>query len=998
MRKNFKNIYIILITINLIMVSTAFAQMKAFTGKVIDSSGNPVQGVELSVRENAADKQFTDSDGKFTLLALPGQHLVARMMNNEGKVIVLGDQPIISFVMDNTSTLLNIGYGQSEFGYALGSSVSSIGAGKLSKSSAFNPENALYGILPGLAVMQNGGVEGSRSPDMFIRGKGTMNNANILVLVDGFERPLSALAVDEIDRVTVLKDAAALAEYGQRGANGVLLVTTKRGVNNALKVDVSFEYGLNKAFRLPDLYDAEKYANAYNEALSNDGLPLRYSSYDLTDFKTGNSPDLFPNVNWFRQTLRDYGTNSKFNVSFLGGTKNVKYFTTLNYQSEDGLFDHANTNSYSTQAEYSRFNFRTNLDVDLSRTTKFQINVGGNIYNVNRPGTAVDDIFNTLYTIPSAAIPVKTIHGKWGGSTIYNNNPMAMLTATGFATTHSRTLLFDISLKQNLDKYLQGLSAELAVSYDNSATYWDGKTKKYQYESAVVQREASGAVSNTIYNLYGQETALSPYSSLGSQWRHSNFWGKLNYFNSWGENTLNTMLLYQQDKKTGNAQYNTFLHQSLVGSAQYSLSQKYFAALTVSYSGSSVLPVNDKFGLFPAISGAWLINKESFLENSKSIKLLKLRASWGITGNDLMSPNLYEQGYFSGTGSYFTANNTLQGGIYEGRLATQQLTYEKSYKTNVGFDANLFGKLSATLDMFFDKRTDILVTTAGNISSVIGVTPAFANLGIVKNKGVELSMDWNDQIGGLNYHFGGQFSFVRNEIVEMAESYKAFDYLKRTGHPIGQVFGMEAIGFFKDANEITNSPKQVFSTVAPGDIKYKDQNGDHIINELDEVPIGYSSGYPEIYYSFNLGFKYKGFGIDAQFQGTANQSVYLNTPGVFWPLRSNSTISSFSDDRWTPATSSTATLPRLTTLNNSNDFRSSTTWMRNGSYLKLRTAEVYFELPLEMVKKMKCKEVRIFARGMNLFSLDYIKAMDPEKLGTGYPTLSSYYLGVNLAF
>jgi TonB-linked SusC/RagA family outer membrane protein len=998
MRKNIKYIYIILIAINLIMVNTAFAQMKTFTGSITDSSGNPVQGVEISVKENQELSCYTDSKGQFTLVAEPGQHLLVRSVKNEGKVVVL-DQPIMSIVLDHMSVLLDMGYRQSVLQNELDASISTIGADQLAKSSALNSENALYGLLPGLAVMQNGGVAGSQSPDMFIRGKGTMNNANILVLVDGFERPLSSISIPEIERITVLKDAAALAVYGQRGANGVLLVTTKRGENLALKVDISFESGLNQAFRLPEFYDANAYATAFNEARANDGLTARYTNDELAAFKSGGSPQLYPNVNWFDQVLRNYGSNANFNASFTGGTKNVKYFTILNYQKENGLFDHGDVNAYSTQAEYSRFNFRSNLDIELTRNTHFKINVAGNIYNMNRPGTVANDIFDAMYSIPSAAFPVKTLNNKWGGTVIYNNNPMALLTGTGYATTHSRTLLFDASLKQNFDKYLKGLSGEVALSYDNSATYWDGKTKKFEYQTTQIQRDATtGAIADTIYTTYGQETSLSPFSSLGSQWRHSNFWGKLNYFTSRGQSSLNAMLLYQQDKATNNGQYHTFLHQSMIGSARYSYADKYFAALTVSFSGSSVLPQNERFGLFPAVSGAWLLNKESFLANSNAVRLLKLRASWGITGNDLMSPNLYDQGYYSNTGYYFTSNNTAQGGYYEGRLATQQLTYEKSYKTNVGVDANLYEKLAASLDVYYDKRNDILISTNGIISDVLGVNPSFKNIGVVSNKGVELSLNWNDQIGSIKYNLGGQFSFTRNKIIEMAESYRAYDYLKRTGKPIGQAFGMEASGFFKDLNDIANNPKQLFSVVAPGDIKYKDQNNDHVIDQLDEVPIGYSTDYPEVYYSFNLGLEYRGFGLDAQFQGTANQSVYLNTKSVFWPLRDNTTISTFSDNRWTPATSSSASLPRLTTLNNLNNYRQNTIWMENGGYLKLRTAEVYYELPKHSVEKLKLNKARIFVRGMNLLSFDKVKIMDPEEIGTGYPTLRSYYLGINVAF
>jgi TonB-linked SusC/RagA family outer membrane protein len=997
MRIDIRFIYLSLFAIFCVTGNTAFAQKTTFTGTVTNPSGSPAQGVELTIMEQPGEKYYTDSDGKFTFLAESGLHLRIRTLANEGKVVVL-DQLNFSVVLDQLSSLIDIGYGQSVFQNELGSSLSTVEADRLSKSSAMNPENALYGLLPGLSVLQNGGIAEGRSPDMFIRGRGTMNSSNILVLVDGFERPLSSLSIAEIQSATVLKDAAALAEYGQRGANGILLITTKRGQNDGMKVDVSYQYGMSQAFRLPEFYGANDYANALNQALANDGLQPRYGQEDLAEFASGNSPYLFPDVNWQKEVLRDYGTTSNFNATFLGGGERVKYFTALNYQGEKGLFGHTDNDGFSTQQEYDRLNFRTNLDIDLTKNTRFIVNIGGNIYNANRPGTSADNIFNALSTIPSAAFPVKTINNIWGGTNIYNNNPMALSTATGYGTSHSRTILFDVSLKQNLDKILKGLSAEIAVSYDNSATFWDGKTKSFQYQTTDIQRDATGAIVDTIYTNYGIESALNPYSSLGSQWRHGNFWGKLNYYNSWGKNTLNAMVLYQQDKKVENGQYHTYLHQSIVGNAQYNYDLKYYAGLSVAYSGSSVLPSNEQFGLFPAISAAWLINKESFLDGSEVVKLLKLRASTGITGNDLMSPNLADHGFYSSSGYFYTTNNTANSGYYEGQLATEQLTYEKSYKTNIGVDANLWGKLDATVDAFYDKRSDILVSTSGQTSSVLGVTAPVENLGVTENKGIEVSLNWNDQIESFSYHFGGQLSFARNKIIEMAEIYQPYEYLKRTGNPIGQIFGMQAIGFFKDENDIANSPKQMFSAVKPGDFKYKDQNADGVIDAYDNVPIGFNTTYPEIYYSFNLGFDYKGFGIEALFQGTANSSVYLNTPSVFWPLKENTNISSFTNDYWTPETSSTATQPRLTTLDNDNNFRQNSTWIENGGYLKLRTAEVYYDLPIKSIAKLKLSKARVFVRGMDLFSIDNVKVMDPEELSTGYPTLTTWYLGVNVAF
>jgi TonB-linked SusC/RagA family outer membrane protein len=426
---------------------------------------------------------------------------------------------------------------------------------------------------------------------------------------------------------------------------------------------------------------------------------------------------------------------------------------------------------------------------------------------------------------------------------------------------------------------------------------------------------------------------------------------------------------------------------------------KYFADFTLSYSGTNLLNKDSRYGLFPALSLAWKLSNEDWFANNGFVNDLKIRASWGMTGNDLSIPQDLSAVKFSGSGTYyFTNNSTASGGLNQGRLPSTGATFETSTKSNIGIDVSMFGMLDLNADAFYDHRTNILMESEGLISSVIGVLKPYQTSGIVDNKGVELGINLHNNKGEFTYNVGGQFSYVKNKIIEMGEVYRPYDYLKRTGQSIDQAFGLEAAGFFLSKYEISVYPKQLFSAVNPGDIRYKNQNKDNVINIYDEVPLGYSTRNPELYFSASLGLGYKGFGLDALFQGIANKSVYLNTTSIFWPLRGNTSISDFSDNRWTATTTETATLPRLTTLENVNNFRPNDIWITDGSYLKLRSLEIYYDLPHQLISRLKISDTRLFIRGMDLFSIDHIDIVDPEAIGLVYPICSSYSIGIKIGF
>ena len=404
-------------------------------------------------------------------------------------------------------------------------------------------------------------------------------------------------------------------------------------------------------------------------------------------------------------------------------------------------------------------------------------------------------------------------------------------------------------------------------------------------------------------------------------------------------------------------------------------------------------------GIFPAVSSAWVLSKEDFLKNVKAIDLLKLRVSYGIVGNDYTSSaDLYKQTYGSGSTYYFGDNYTSVTGMTELRLATTGLTYEKSQKTNIGLDGRFWDAIDLTAEAYYEKRTDILVSTAGSVSGVIGATPSMSNDGIVENKGIELGLNINQTVGDFKYNVGGQFTYARSNIINNNEGFVQYDYLKQTGKPVGQIIGYEAIGFFKDQADINGSPAQLLSTVVPGDIKFKDQNNDGKINELDKVALGYNTTCPEIYFSVNFNMEYKGLGIEANFQGVSNYSAILNTTSMFWPLRNNTNLSTYYyENRWT-ADNPNALFPRLSTLQNDNNFNTNSVWVKDRSYIKLRTCEIYYKFPEKLLAKSFISKAKIYLRGMNLFSIDNLKIVDPESYGIAYPMTASFNMGVNVGF
>lgn len=866
---------------------------------------------------------------------------------------------------------------------------------QLTHRQGINPRDVLYGLIPGLQVMQKQGASWETTGELSVRGRNTVNAATPLLIVDGFERDLDLLSVNEIESITVLKDAPSTALYGVRGANGVILVKTKRGSTGSPTINLSYEFNVAKAFRTPKFLNSYNYAQALNEARVNDGLSPRFDAEDLAIFQEKSYRTVYPDVDWWKHSLRDYGTGNNINFSVTGGGKYVKYYTQLSYLNDLGLLRPTEENDgYSTQLKYSRLNLRSNLDIAINRNTELQLNILGTFSEYNRPHSSLESIFSALYSVPSAAFPIKSLNGVWGGTTEISTNPVAMISGTGYDRVQQRDFYADTRITHKLDSWLPGLSIGAFIGLDNMATYWDTNARNYGYE----QTAYDWGMQKYVYTPLRNETALAFSHSVDQSKNHYNIGAFAKYNQTWGLHTLSSTLQYSMDKILAKGKNVSYSFIDAVGQVHYAYAQRYIVDLALSGSAASVLRPGHRWGIFPAVGAAWLISQEKFIQ-AAWLNMLKLRASYGISGRADNGYGISIDMYGNGDSYLFGRTPTSATGIRMWQLGIADLTYEKSHKWNLGLDFQAFRKLSVTVDLFHDRRTDILVASAGKISSALGLDAPRKNAGIVTNQGIEALARWSDNIGNFKYSIGGNFAFTRNKIVEQNEEYRPYDYLNRTGHQIGQFYGYVVEGIYQNQEEIDQrGVVQTLSEVRPGDLRYKDLNGDKVIDSYDQTFIGYST-MPEIYYATDLNLEYRGFGFFAQFQGVANRSVLSSVPSVYRPLYGNRTISEeYYANRWTPETPN-AIYPRLTSVGSDNNYANNSLWIKDGSFLKLRTLEVYYQFNAHQLRALKYVHgAKLYVRGYDLFSFDHIKVMDPENMTSGHPSVRRYAFGINLTF
>ena len=597
---------------------------------------------------------------------------------------------------------------------------------------------------------------------------------------------------------------------------------------------------------------------------------------------------------------------------------------------------------------------------------------------------------------PPHIYPVKNPDGSWGGSSIYPDNLVAGIQDMGARSVHQRYLQAGLSLKEDLDKFVAGLSFSQEIDLSN----WF--TNNYNQLRTVATFQPYQSSDSIGYIQWGFDTPFNISDGGRSQWSRFNFALSGNYNRAFGNTLLSVMLSYRQDNYSKSNETIPFVHAVLSGWLKVNINNTFFAGLTMAYNGSQNFPEGNRFGFFPALSAGWLVSNSAFMSNSSWIDILKIRGSAGLLGFDGTDRFGYITYFPRGENVIFGASGIeSQRTLYEGRLGNPDFTWEKSQQYNIGIDSRFFNnKLDLTLDYFHEQRSDILTQRSRKLPAVIGAELPLENVGEVSNRGGEINLFFSDKIGSLEYHLGGMMSYAKSKIEYLDELYSE-DYLYRTGNPVGQPFGLEVLGFFQHEDEINDpsTPIHTFASVQPGDIRYADQNNDGLITEDDEIPIGMTAS-PEMNYSFTLGAHYKRFDVEAFLFGVANRSV-VYSGNAFFAFQNNSQVPSIAQGRWAYYpdqgidTRSAATYPRLSTFYNENNYRSSTFWTHSGGFLSLRHLEIGYSIPMNLSENPFVKNLRIYVSGINLLIWDKLDQYNAEVL-TGYPLVRSYHIGLKM--
>ena len=861
------------------------------------------------------------------------------------------------------------------------------------KSPEVDIANALYGQFSGLLVKNSSSTYDSNRSRLKLSLR--LHGHSPLLLVDGFPRELDDLEGVEIDKIEILKDAAAAALYGVKGGNGIVSITTKRGKDAPLKVTANYQYGFQTMFRAPEFADAYTYGFLVNEARSLDGLPARYNDAELLALYSGQYPYAYPNVNWWNEVFRDHGDNHQAEFTFTGGNRNFRYFAAVDYLKEDFLYKKATADDrYNANHYDNRLGIRANVDVNVTPSTLMKIGVKARLSEFNQ-GYYSGRIESTLYTLPAAAFPVMQADGVYGGTSLYGNiNPVAVMQENGQRQWSQTKVLADILLRQDLGMVVPGLSADANVAFDYIGLQYERASKDWQYSELVSTVAAQGDQSYILseQKYYGVSSKTVDYDHYfyGLQMKME-LQARLNWERNFDAHHVDAHAAYRQRSWIISGQNNSSKTQEILGTVSYNWRKRLFADVVVNYSGSAYMPKGKRFHWYPGVSLAAIVfDGEPYL---------KVYGSAGLSGSDGdLEHELWRQNYVSGNSYYFgAAGGTSFSGRTEGPMAAVTLAPELSRKATAGIDLGLFGKrLTINAEGFLEDRRNILISPS-NISGVIGVDVSDQSIGEETFKGVDLSIAWNDRHGDFDYGLYANGAWLFTKVIDDGQAYQMYDYLYHKGNPVGQRYGLEVIGIFQNQVEINNSPQQTFGAVKPGDLKYRDQNGDGIIDKQDRVKM-FGSSTPLLTFGFGLHLGYKGFKAFADFQGVTGVTIDLLDSPLYQPLVSNTAISQTFLDRevtWAPGREMYATMPRLTTQENPNNYQANSLWYRDGSFIKLRNAGISYTIPKKAVKLC---DLTISLTGTNLFSTDNIHFADPEQLGAYYPTLRTYWAGIKFNF
>lgn len=990
------------------------------TGLITDESHEPLVGVNVVIQDRPGLGAITDINGKFKIKMEPYLRLVISFIGFETQEILIKEQKTIKVVMKEAkATALDevvvTGTGEQRK-LTMTGAVTNVDVSTL-KTSSSSITNALAGNVAGVLARQASGMPGENRSEFWIRGISTFGaGSSALVLVDGFERSMNEINIEDIETFTVLKDASATAIYGSRGANGVVLITTKRGKEGKVHIDAKVETTYNTRTYTPELVDGYTYATLMNEArITRNQIPF-YSDEDLHLLANGLDKDLFPNVDWMGMLLKKGAPTYRATLNINGGGSLARYYVSASYVKEAGMYNvDEGLKDYDTNSSYHRWNYRVNVDMDITKSTLVRVGIAGSLDKMNQPGVG-NSVWESVMGYSPITSPVLFSDGRIPayGNSDGRMNPWAASTQTGYQEHWNNKMQADITLEQKFDFITKGLKFVGRFGMDTNNAQWNNRKKLPEMWKVEQNRDSDGKLVPT--KVRGEEIMSQQSSSTGE--RKEYLEAELHYNRSFSDHLIGGVLKYTQDKIINTTSNSDVIqgidrrHQGLAGRFTYGWKYRYFVDFNFGYNGSENFAPNHQFGFFPAYSAAWNIAEEPIVKKHlKWMNMFKLRYSYGKVGNDTMNdrfPYLPSFGNFSGNGFNYSDLETsyFYDGLTYTKYATTNVTWEIATKHDIGIDFSLWDdRFTGTIDYFYERR-DGIYQSRSFIPVSVGLNSSLSyatNVSAVSSRGLDGNFGFKQKIGNVNLTLRGNITYSKSKILEYDEEVTNYKYTLATGFQVSQPRGLIAEGLFKDYDDIRNSAKQTWGDVMPGDIKYRDVNGDGIVNDKDYVPIG-ATNRPNLIYGFGFSAQWKGFDVNVLFQGAGKSTFFIDGYTVY-PFKDGDWGNILTDvvksNRWILGENEdpNAKYPRLSYGGNNNNYQSSTYWMRNGSYLRLKNLEVGYTIPKSIVNKIRLNNIRIYFMGTNLVTFSSFKLWDPElgsSNGQVYPLSKAYTLGLTI--
>lgn len=984
----------------------------------------PLPGVNVLVKGTTIGTT-TDIDGNY-FISVPDKNavLVFSYIGFESQEVKVGGQININVNMSEESNSLDevvvVGYGSQKRASVVGS-ITAIEPAQLQQGTTRAVSNNLAGQLAGVIAVQRNGEPGSDGSDFWIRGISSFKGTGVspLVLVDGIERTLDDLSAAEIESFSVLKDAAASAVYGVRGANGVILVKTKRGQLGKPKVNFHLEQGFTKPTQLPDYIGSVDYLSLMDELYMDAGNPNPlYGEEMINNYRNNVDPELYPNVNWLDAVSKDMASNTRGDLTITGGSDILRYALVASYYGERGIFVRDESKDWDSSTRLNKYNIRSNVDINVTKTTVVGISIGGYLQEQNGMAVSGQDVWNHAFETPPFVHPIQYSEGR-DVRVRERTNPWAEATQHGYQTTSSSKVESLFSVEQDLKFITPGLKFKGLFSFDRYSKSWVKRHRTPTYYNPATGRDEEG---NLLLSVGTDGQEFLDTENKGEWGNKATYLeGNITYDRTFdGKHAVNAMFLYnQRDYQDGNVV--PFRRMGIAGRASYTYDNRYIAEFNFGYNGSENFTKGNRFGFFPSVAVGYMLSEEKFMEKYKdTFSKIKFRASWGLTGNDQLDgrrfaflPTIDTDGSYK----WGVNNDYNRASRFEGEFGVMNLTWETVEKLNVGTEIGLWNALDLQVDWFKEQRRDIFMQR-NNIPSAAGFrkTP-WANYGKVDNIGVDLSLTYNQQITkDLHIGFRGTFTYAHNTIVEMDEALGVMGTNRqRTGHSVNELFGLVADGLFTEDDFVTNDkgdlvlkegiPSHTFNSVRPGDIKYVDIDGDGSITNKDEVAMGGTVN-PEIVYGFGATARYKQVDFNVFFQGNGKTHRFIGgVASNFLPGSSQGAMGNVLtnyNDRWTPENPSEDVFyPRLSYGANTNNSQNSTWWLRNMSMLRMKDIEVGYTLPKRWMSRIGLENIRLYAKGSNLLTFSAFDLWDPEldtQNGAKYPIMKSVSFGIDVNF